>query len=182
MLNIFSATVVFLRIFAAYLLVNTSLSASLLFSMGKSVMQPQSLNSYFATTGLGVLALLLIAIGVLIYAKRIAGYITRDLESESIELSDSNYQLIQAVGFSLLGMYLLIYAFPAIVKILASYAFPASNNKYDIFVTPTGYQTRVPLPEILEVLLQIGLGLWLLIGGKGIAFTLKNIWQKGRTM
>ncbi len=135
-----------------------------------------------AATGFSTLTLLLLASGVFIYAKKIAGYITRDLENGTVELCDSTYEILQAVGFSLLGMYLLMHTVPAIVKIIASYAFPAPNNKYDVFVMPSGYKTKIPLPDILEVVAQLGLGLWLLVGSKGLAAAVKRAWAKGRTM
>jgi len=181
--NIFSVTVVILRIYAAYILVNTSLSAAALFAfIGKTANTDQSVDTFMAATGLSTLTLLLLSAVVLIYAKKISRYITRDLENGTAELSESNYEILQAVGFSLLGTYLLMHTIPAIVKILASYAFPAPGNKYDVFVMPSGYKSRIPLPDILEVLAQLGLGLWLLIGAKGLAAAVKRAWAKGKTL
>jgi hypothetical protein len=181
--NIFSVTVVILRIYAAYILVNSSLSAAALFAfMGKAGMPDQYVDTYMAATGLGTVTLLLLAAGVLIYAKKMAVYITRDLENGTVEFRDSNYELLQAIGFSLLGMYLLMHTVPAIVKVIASFAFPAPNNKYDVFVMPQGYKTKIPLPDILELLAQLGLGLWLLIGAKGLASAVRRAWAKGKTM
>ena len=183
MSNIFSATVVILRIYAAYILMNASLSAAALFAfIGKFGKSDQPIDTYMAATGLSTLTLLLIAAVVLIYAKKIGRVITRDLENETAEFNESNYEILQAIGFSLLGAYLLMHTIPTTVKIVASYAFPVPNNKYDVFVMPSGYKTKIPLPDILEVLAQLGLGLWLLIGAKGLAAAVKRAWAKGKTM
>lgn len=183
MLNIFSATVVFVRIFAAYYLVNTIMAVASVFSLiGKGIEPKETYNSFVLTIGLGTLAQLLVACLVLIYAKKLAIFITRDLENDVITLEEANYDLIQAIGFSLLGMYLLIHAIPATIKILASYAFPATNNKYEVSVLPNSLKTKIPLPDILSVVVQLVIGVWLLLGSKRIATLLKSGWSKGRTM
>lgn len=182
MSNVFSATVVILRIYAAYIFVNTSLSAAALFTLiGKMAKANQSVDSYMVASQLATLTLLLIAFSVLVYAKKIASYITRDLENGTVEFNDKSYEILQAIGFSLLGMYLLMHTVPSIIKIIASYAFPAPNNKYEVFVMPSGYKTKIPLPDILEVLTQLVLGLWLLIGARGLASAVKRAWAKGKT-
>lgn len=183
MSNIFSATVVILRIYATYILVSTSLSAAALFAfIGKVGKSDQPVDMFVAATGISTLTLLLLASFVLIYAKKIGCYITRDLENGTAEFNETNYEILQAVGFSLLGMYLLMHTIPIIVKIVASYTFPAPNSKYEVNLMPSGYKTRVPLPDILEVLAQLGLGLWLLIGAKGLAAAVKRAWAKGKTL
>jgi hypothetical protein len=181
--NIFSTTVVILRIYAAYIFVNTSLSAAAFFAfIGKMVKSDQSVDTYMAASQLATLTLLLLAFCVLVYSKKIAGYITRDLENGTVELKDTNYEILQAIGFSLLGMYLLMHTLPTIVKIIASSAFPAPNNKYEVFVMPSGYKTKIPLSDIFEVLTQLGIGLWLLIGAKGLASLVRRAWAKGKEM
>jgi hypothetical protein len=79
-------------------------------------------------------------------------------------------------------MYLLMHAVPTIVKIIASYAFPAPNNKYDVFVIPSGYKTKISLPDLFEVVVQFGIGMWLLVGAKGIASAVRTAWAKGRSI
>jgi hypothetical protein len=175
-------TVVILRIYAAYILVNTSLSTAALFAFIGKFGKDQPVDMYMAATGLSTLTFLLLASFVLIYAKKISRYITRDLENGTAEFNETNYETLQAIGFSLLGMYLLMHTIPTIVKIVASYAFPAPNNKYEVSLMPSGYKTKVPLPDILEVLAQLGLGLWLLIGAKGLAAAVKRAWAKGKTL
>lgn len=183
MLNIYSITVIMLRLFAASYLVNSSFSIAALFALiGNTGTSEQTVNSYMAATGLGTLTFIFLAAAVLIYAKKIAGYLTRDLQNETIEFNDSHYETLQAIGFSLLGIYLLIHATPAAVKIIASYAFPAPNSSYEVSVMASGYKTRIPLPDILEIFTQLGLGLWLLIGAKGIAVAVRKAWAKGKTM
>ena len=188
MLNIYSATVAFIRIFAAYYFVETSISAAGIFSfIGKApglkdAFATDTFSSLLMEAGLGSLAQLLIASLVWIYAKRLATFITRDLGNDVITLEETNYELIQAIGFSILGMYLLIHAIPATVRIIASYAFPAPNNKYDVIVLPHSYKVKIPLPDILSVVVQVGLGLWLLLGSQKIASFIKSGWSKGRTL
>ncbi|MBJ6723329.1 hypothetical protein [Geomesophilobacter sediminis] len=183
MLNIFSATVVFLRIFAGYLFLNAALTSAGFFAfIAKLGGSDQGYKTYTTVTALGTLALLLIGFLVVIKSRKIAHFITRDLENDLIEFDQTSYEVLQAVGFSLLGVYVLLHAIPFTVKILASYAFPAPTNKYDVFVTPSGYKTKVPLPDILEDLTQIGLGAWLLFGSKKITIALKQTWAKGKTL
>lgn len=182
MSNIFSTTVVILRIYAAYILVNSSLSAAAFFLFVTKMITPdQAIDTYMAAAQLGTLSLMLLSFCVFIYAKKIASYITRDLEYETLKHND-NYETLQAVGFSLLGMYLLMHTVPVIVKIIASYVFPSPNNKYDVLVMPSGYKTKIPLPDILEVITQLGIGLCLLIGAKGIVMALRRAWAKGRIL
>ena len=183
MSNIFSVTVVILRIYAAYILVKSSLSAAALFAViGIVGTTDQPVGIYMVATGLSTLLLLLLASGILLYAKKIAGLFTQGLENGTVEFTESNYEILQAIGFSLLGMYLLMYTVPSIVKILASYAYPSPDNKYDVFVMPSGYKTKISLPDILEVLTQLVLGLWLLIGAKGLVIAVKRAWMKGKTL
>jgi hypothetical protein len=183
LLDIFSATVVFIRIFAGYLFVNSAITSAAFFAfLAKLGSSDQSYKTYTSVTALGTLALLFVGFVLMLKSKTIARYITRDLESETVEFNATSYQVLQGVGFSLLGMYLLTHALPHTVKILASYLFPTPSNKYEIFVTPSGYKTKVPLPEIIEALTQIVLGFWLLIGSKGIAAAVKKAWATGKTI
>lgn len=183
MLNIHSITVVILRLYAASCLVSSSFSVATLFTyFGNAGNSEQAIKPYIAATGLGSLTFIFLAAAVFIYAKQIAGYLTRDLQNETIEFNDSHYETLQAIGFSLLGIYLLIHATPAAVKIISSYAFPAPNSSYEVSVMASGYKAKIPLPDILEILTQLGLGLWLLIGAKGIAVVVRKAWAKGKTM
>jgi hypothetical protein len=161
--------------------VNTSLSAAALFAfIGKMVKSDQSVDTYMAATQFATLTLLLLAFCVFVFAKKLAGYITKDLENGTVEFNDKNYEILQVVGFSLLGMYLLMYTLPTIVKIIASYAFPAPNNKYEVFIMPSGYKTKIPLSDILGEITQLGVGLWLLIGSRGLASAVKRAWSMGK--
>src|SRR5262249_19139383 len=112
MLNLFSITVVLTRFFAVYMLVSATFSIPTAMTLIK---QTESASRFTSDT------VILIAIGVayvtvaaLLFscAKRFAGYVTRGLDSPSLEISENHLTLLQSVAFSILGAYVLTYAIP----------------------------------------------------------------------
>ena len=108
---------------------------------------------------------------LLIYSKRFARFLTRGLAASDIAIDETSYGVLQAAAFSLLGMYILVHAFPALAKMAAIYFLPDVKNPnpgglFSLeFLEP---KQRVVASDIVAVLAELGLGLWLLLGSRGI--------------
>jgi amino acid transporter len=182
LINIFSITVAFLRVYAAYLAITSAISAAGLFSLiGKFAPQDPSSKAIVTTNAIQTLLVLIIALLLAFYAKPVARYVTKDLADPDIPLEELGVFQLQATAFSILGMYVLIHAAPGLVKILGAYAFPLHNKQYDVTPTPGGFRPLIPLPDILQLLAQTIIGIWLLIGSRGIASAVRTAWSKGRS-
>ena len=182
MINISSITVAFLRVYAAYLAIVTSFSlVSLFYIIATAFPQDAYSKAVLITNTIESLILMIILVLVEVFAKPLARYVTKDLTDPNVPLEEVGVFHLQTAAFSILGMYILIYAIPGLVKILAAYAFPLHNKQYDLTPTPGGFRPLIPLNDILQLIAQAVIGIWLLIGSRGIASAVRTAWSKGRS-
>ena len=134
---------------------------------------PETIIEGSALLGYFVVSLLL-----LICSKPIAGRITRDLENTNIELRAENYEVLQAVAFSLLGAYVLTYALPDAARIAAVCLAPRDVVDPGSVDFPRPGWNRVPLEYFIKAAVQLALGIWLLFGSRSIVRTINRVWAK----
>ena len=176
MLNLFSITVVLARFFALHMLVNATLSLPAALALIKETIEvgvrfvPNSI--VLIITGL---AYVTVALLLFIYAKEFAGYVTRGLDNPSIQISEGHLGVLQTVALTILGAYILTYAIPNLVKIVTLYLLPNPVTENDVFYPAA--QRRVPVEYLVEAVAQLALGIWLIVGSKGITRVLRRGWN-----
>jgi hypothetical protein len=182
MLDLFSVSVVLLRTIAFFAIFEIVVSIPGIFHFIKQIAgsEPPNVPDMLAIAAT-VLAQAIGATLLLIYSKRVARSLTRGLDGSSISLEESNYPVLQAVSFSLLGMYILVHAFPVLAKMTAIYLLPDVKNpnehglfSFDFFEP----KQRVLASQVTEVLAEIALGLWLVLGSRGIVRLIRPSWER----
>src|ERR1044071_3707537 len=151
MLDLFTMTVVLTRFFAIYMLMYAT------FSIPTSLIvinQTTAMDRWFKFDGIILiiagLAYVTVALILLIFAKKFASYITRGIENQSIQISEDHYHLLQTVSFTLLGAYILTFAIPNLVKIIALYVFSDNSTQDDVGLPTTVQQWTVPLEYLIQ--------------------------------
>ena len=126
----------------------------------------------------GAVSHLLLASLLFAYAKRIAGFMTRDLTRAEIRLNEAESYGVHAVALSILGAYVLVYAIPTVFKIVLIEVLPVDNYGSEAIRIAGIEKAGVPVEVIVEYVVQLALGLWLILGSKGIAKWLRGFWMK----
>lgn len=180
MLDIFSVTVVVIRGIALWIIASAISAIPAALAMLKladtTTQTPDSFNLLIV---IGALSHLLLAALLLIYAKKLARFATRGQENVILQTSEVDYSSLQAVAFSVLGAYILIYDIPTLLKIVAITFLPASGGTDGEFLLPP--RSSVPLGTIVEEAARVAFGLWLVLGSKGMAETIRRIWARGES-
>jgi hypothetical protein len=171
--------VVLFRLLALYMLVTATFSISTLIGLIRDVTQPGfRLSTDLIVFIISVLAHITFALLLLVFAKRCATYVTRGLENTSVQLSDDNFAILQAIAFSILGAYVLSFAIPNLVKIIALYLTSKGetvSNVLDDFTRPPAMR-EVPIEYLIQTLAQFAFGLWLVVGARGITRVIRKTW------
>lgn len=117
-----------------------------------------------------VIGVAYLTISVLLFtcAKRFATFVTRGLDSPSIEISENSLADLQPVAFAILGAYVLAYAIPEAAKLVTFYIHARTEPETE---------RRLPVEYLIEVGVQLGIGIWLLIGSRGIARLIGRGWN-----
>jgi len=121
MLNLFSITVVLSRFFAIYMLVTATFSIPTALTLIKQTGVGSRFTSDTVILILTGVVYVLVVVLLFTCAKRFASYVTRGLDNPSIEISENSLTVLQPVAFSILGAYVLTYAFPEVAKLVAFY-------------------------------------------------------------
>ena len=175
MLDIFSLAVVIIRAVALLIISGAMSAIPAVWTAIKQTTTPTEGSDFTIPIVAGALSHLLLALLLLIYAKKIARFMTKGLENTNIEVNETNYGSVQAVAFSILGAYVLLYSIPTFIKIIAIEFVP---NQSEGALFPTTNRTRVPVEVVVEQVVQVALGLWLVLGSKGIATSIRTFWKK----
>jgi hypothetical protein len=179
-LDIFSVAVVVIR-GLALLIISSAIPAipSILAAIKRGSYE-ESYNSVVADPHvsplvIGWLGLILLATLWLIFAKKLAKFLTRGLENTNVQTDENNLSALQKVAFSVLGAYVIVYALPSLVKI-AAIGFLNATRK----LGEASYATTSSA-EIVEVVARLSLGLWLLLGSRQITNSVGKVWTKLRS-
>ncbi|MBI3653491.1 MAG: hypothetical protein HY231_20875 [Acidobacteria bacterium] len=169
MLDLFSVAVVFIRAGALLIIANTMSAIPPMWGgIREATYSPPFTISIILV---GALSQLLLALLLLIFAKKLARFITKGLVDTSIQITETNTSHLQAVAFSTLGAYVLLYSIPRLIELILIIVLP--DNKQSDYRQPM----TVPVEFIVEQVVRVAFGLWLLLGSKGIAILIKNFWM-----
>jgi hypothetical protein len=179
MLNIFSVSVVFIRTVAILIIAGALTAIPAFWAAIKQATTSELGNNQFdIPIVVGAVSHILLACLLIIYAKKIASFTTRGLDNTNTQLNEPKYDCLQAVAFSILGMYILLYAIPALIKLVLIELLPAGSNSSEGILFPAAEKARVPIEVIVEYVVQVALGLWLVLGSKGITSWLRDFWMR----
>jgi hypothetical protein len=119
MLDIFSVSVVVIRT-VAFLMITGALPAiPATWAAIKYATNPvQGYDPVNTAIIIGAVTHLLLAFLLLIYAKQLARFMTKGLENTNAPLNEPKLASLQAVAFSILGVYVLLYSIPTLIKII----------------------------------------------------------------
>lgn len=174
-LDLFSVSVVMIRLLAILIIVN---SAALIPTVFAYIRQ-RSADVEFAdspdvSTLVALLSYPVLAVVLLIFSKKFGRLVTRGLDTTSVQVDESNYPVLQAAVFSLLGAYVLVYSIPALINVIVIAVLPALRENEGSLV-----KTTVPVERLVQELIKTALGIGLLFGWKRIAASIRSIWTKG---
>jgi len=117
MLDISSVAVVIIRGIALWVIANAVSAIPAVLAMLKLVdTSTQTPDSFNLLIVIGALNQLSLAALLLIYAKKLARYMSRGQENVNLQIGEADYNSLQAVAFSVLGAYILIYAIPNLLR------------------------------------------------------------------
>jgi hypothetical protein len=180
MLDIFSVAVVVIRGLAIVTFLNTiSLIPNLWIELKQAADGALAYDSFTDSSFTAALVIvwlsrLALALLLFIFAKRLARFLTRGLGDTNVQIDDVNLRTVQRIAFSIIGAAVVVYAVPTLVKFLTVEFIIAAGNHRG--ASPI---SAPPKPEaIVEVVTQISVGLWLLVGSKRVAVWRKTILTK----
>jgi len=154
------------RIISVYLLANWlgAFSRSVVALFADSFRTP---NILIGVVGMAIP--MLIGVLIWIFSNKLAGFMVKPQEGQDANLMSVTFDLdtIQVLAFTVMGVFLIVNTVPSLVSTLAVYA---------ILPKPDIGQVRL---EVLSALLnsgiQIIMGVWLVLGGKGLVALIKKI-------
>lgn len=180
MLDIFSVAVVVIRGLALLIIASAvpaipGLLASIKQGSDQEAYYSFAADPYAGPLVIGWLSLVQLAALFLIFAKKLARFLTRGLENTNVQIDETSLGALQRVAFSVLGASLIIYAGPTLLKMAAIGYLNATRN------TGEASYSRVSPPDIIEVAVRLSLGLWLLLGSRQITTSMSKVWVKLRS-
>jgi hypothetical protein len=177
-LDIFSISVVLIRT-VALLIIAGALSAipAVWVALKYATFPAEGYDKFNTSIIIGAVSHLLLALLLLIFAKQFARFLTRGLENANVQLKEPRYDVLQAVAFSILGMYILLYTIPALMRLIVIEYLPSNSNPTE-GAYPTAERRSVPVEVLVEYLAQAALAIWLVLGSRGIATWLRGFWTK----
>ncbi|MEW6207875.1 MAG: hypothetical protein AB1631_05880 [Acidobacteriota bacterium] len=178
MLNAFSLAVVLIRVVALMMIVSATAAIPALWIAIKQATNPLQGNPPFTISLIATgLSHLLLASLLLVYAKKFARFMTRGLEDKDIQVNETNYGSLQAIAFSIVGVYVLIYSIPALIELIAIKLLPTESQS-EGGLSLTLNEREIPVEVIIEQIVRLILALWLVLGARGIATSIRNYWMK----
>lgn len=180
MLDIFSVAVVLIRAVALLILASALPSIPGILTAIKQADREPLYSSYAPDPYVGSmvvwwLSLVLLAAVFMIFAKKLARFLTRGLENTNVEIDEASLNVLQRVTFAVLGTYFVIYAVPTLVRMAAIGFLNASRDSGEALYSGASS------PNIIEAAVRLALGLWLLLGSKQITASMSKMWMKLRS-
>jgi len=126
------------------------------------------------TTGIlnGVVGMALpVVIGALlwIFSAKLAGFMVKPLEGQEPEMMAAAFDLdtVQVLAFTITGVFLLVNTIPSLVSALTVYAVLPEPSMGQIWLET--------LRRLVDSVIRVILGLWLVLGSKGLVALIKKI-------
>lgn len=114
------------------------------------------------------------AILLWVFADKLSKAIIKEIP-ENIESNEIDYQKIAVIAFTVVGLFVLTKAVPELIRIIVM------NNL--MLSSQLGYKETKPhmdtIARIIGEIVKVGLGLWLLLGAKGIFRGIKALRNLG---
>ena len=123
------------------------------------------------------------AFALWLYSPSIANLISKSLSEAPNPSEDFSLDRVQVVAVSLLGLFVLSSAIPALFEVIFSYLFPESNPRYTLSIIGMDKKKpEIPVVDFVKVAVKLGLGFWFLLGANGIVAVVRAVWAKGKTV
>jgi hypothetical protein len=161
-LDLFAVSVVMIRLLAILIIVNAA-----------AAIPTELANSPDVSTLVALLSYPVLAAVLLIFSRRFGRLVTRGLDTTSVQVDETNFPVLQAAVFSLLGAYILVYSIPALINVIVFAVLPALRENEGALV-----KTTVPVERLVQELIKTALGIGLLFGWKRVALP-GSMWKKG---
>ncbi len=117
-----------------------------------------------------------VGMGLWVFSDKISDYIGNKKQSGKFETSNkTTVEEIQTIAFSVLGLFFIGAALPKAVTPIILFLAPNSNMG-------TGLNWRVQydaIGQLLQVVVQLAFGMWLLLGTQGLVHLLKKVRRAG---
>ena len=174
MLDLFAVSVVMIRLLAILIIVGATAAIPTVvayirqLSSGGEFAESPDVSTLVALLSYPVLASVL-----LIFSRKFGRLVTRGLDNTVVQLDQTHYPVLQAVVFSLLGAYILVYSIPALVNIIVFSVLPGLRENEGALV-----KTTLPVEHLVQELLKTVLGIWLLLGWKRVVASIRSMWKK----
>lgn len=112
-----------------------------------------------------------VAIGVLlwIYSDKLAGFMVKPQDVQETEMISASFDLetVQILAFTIIGVFLIVKAIPSLVSALTVCVILPQHSVGQVWL-----QT---ISQLVDSVIQIILGLWLVLGSKGVVNFIKKI-------
>lgn len=172
MLDLFSVSVVMIRVLAILIIVNATSAIPMVVAY---IRQVSSRVEFADSPDIGTLVALVSYVGfgavLLLFSSKFGRLVTRGLENTSVQVDQTSYPILQAVVFSALGAYVLVYSVPTLIGITAFSVLPVLRQT-------EGDLVKTTVPVEVQELIKTVLGVWLLVGGKRISASIRAVWKK----
>jgi len=176
--------IIAVRLLALYIIVMTIYSLPNFLSMIGSNISTDPTSRAILLSGIIATALqFVMGIGLWFYSTSFAHLITKNLSEKPQTVEDFTLDRIQVVAVSLVGLFVLSSAIPALFEVIASYQFPETNPRYVRSISVMGkMKPEIPVVDFVMVAVKLGLGFWLLLGSNGVVGVVRAFWAKGKTI
>jgi hypothetical protein len=160
MLDLFSVSVVLIRGLAVLFIVQAiAMIPSALLLITQQPYPDGSSSSRDFTVAFALVAYVVLAAALLIFSRKLGGLLTRGLEPTSVQIEEDNLRVLQRVAFSVVGAYVLVYAVPTLIKMIAVAILPPiRDNDEGLFRSVT--RVQIPVEEALRICVEVALGAW----------------------
>ncbi|MDR3601136.1 MAG: hypothetical protein P4L49_11755 [Desulfosporosinus sp.] len=116
-----------------------------------------------------------VVVGILlwIFSAKLAGFMVKTPEDQDAEMMSATFDLesVQILAFTIIGVLLIVNAVPSLIPALTVYAVLPVHN-----VGQVGLES---LSRLVDSAIRIILGLWLVLGSKGLVNLMKKIKTAG---
>jgi len=110
---------------------------------------------------------------------RLSDAICRDISAEPLSIGNFDLEQIQTIAVSIIGLYIVCSATPALVTLVVNYIFP-NTSPYEQIVKRGRVVTNIPVAEYISVIVRLVIGMFLLLGSKGIVNVIRSFWKKAK--
>jgi hypothetical protein len=177
-INIFSVAVVLIRAVGIFLIATVLTNIPLLWSEIEHEVTTRQAFTDILTRPLiaGMLAVVILAAVLFLSARTLARFLTRGLESPDIQIDEGALSTLQAIAFSVVGIWVLAYSLPMLLMIVVSLALPKGDQSDGTGFVPTSFTYAIEV--IAAHAARVAFGLWLVLGSRGIVRSLQAFWRK----